>query len=180
MMARSSKAPSIGRIQKRKTNFSKSSFSTCNAWPVHTDGPEGDLHLALRQRRACSGLKMPLSELRAAVNLILFSGGEQRNVTATPASHKMRKAMTGRSNSLRPFRWGLSLGTFFVVAYLTCLASALIVPDRALHQVWLQFLPGFSWTLPGMLIGLVEAFVYGLFSGILFGPIYNVSNAQSS
>ena len=39
MMARSSKAPSIGRIQKRKTNFSKSSLSACNARPVHTDGP---------------------------------------------------------------------------------------------------------------------------------------------
>jgi len=98
----------------------------------------------------------------------------------------MREGMIGRSNSLRPFRLGLSLGTFFVVAYLACLASALIVPDRALdqdralHQVWLQFHPGFSWTLPGMLIGLVEAFVYGLFSGIVFGPIYNVFNAQSN
>ena len=38
MMARSSKAPSIGRIQMRKTNFSKSSLSACNARPVHTDG----------------------------------------------------------------------------------------------------------------------------------------------
>jgi hypothetical protein len=42
MMARGSKAPSIGRIQKRKTNFSKSSLSACNARPVHTDGPISD------------------------------------------------------------------------------------------------------------------------------------------
>jgi hypothetical protein len=41
MMARSSKAPSIGRIQKRKTNFSKSSFSTCNARPVQTCAAHG-------------------------------------------------------------------------------------------------------------------------------------------
>jgi hypothetical protein len=41
IMARGSKAPSIGRIQKRKTNFSKSSLSACNARPVHTDGPIG-------------------------------------------------------------------------------------------------------------------------------------------
>ena len=33
----------MGRIQKRKTNFSKSSLSACNARPVHTDGPEGDI-----------------------------------------------------------------------------------------------------------------------------------------
>ena len=39
MMARSSNAPSMGRIQKRKTNLSKSSLSACNARPVHTDGP---------------------------------------------------------------------------------------------------------------------------------------------
>ena len=39
MMARGSDAPSMGRIQKRKTNLSKSSLSACNARPVHTDGP---------------------------------------------------------------------------------------------------------------------------------------------
>jgi hypothetical protein len=39
MMARSSNAPSMGRIQKRKTNLSKSSLSACNARPVHTEGP---------------------------------------------------------------------------------------------------------------------------------------------
>src|ERR1700746_2936041 len=42
MMARRSKAPSTGRIQKRKTNFSKASLSACNARPVHTDGPTPD------------------------------------------------------------------------------------------------------------------------------------------
>ena len=43
MMARSSDAPSMGRIQKRKTNLSKSSLSACNARPVHTDGPTSDM-----------------------------------------------------------------------------------------------------------------------------------------
>jgi hypothetical protein len=41
MMAGSSNARSMGRIQKRKTNLSKSSLSACNARPVHTDGPRG-------------------------------------------------------------------------------------------------------------------------------------------
>ena len=48
MMARSLKAPSIGRIQKRKTNFSKSSLSACNARPVHTEGPTTDLRSAAK------------------------------------------------------------------------------------------------------------------------------------
>jgi hypothetical protein len=42
MMARSSNAPSMGRIQKRKANLSKSSLSACNAPPVHTEGPLAD------------------------------------------------------------------------------------------------------------------------------------------
>ena len=43
MMARGSDAPSMGRIQKRKTNLSKSSLSACNARPVHTEGPASDV-----------------------------------------------------------------------------------------------------------------------------------------
>ena len=48
MMARGSDAPSMGRIQKRKTNLSKSSLSACNARPVHTDGPTTDVRLLNR------------------------------------------------------------------------------------------------------------------------------------
>src|SRR4029077_15189981 len=57
MMARSSNAPSIGRIQKRKTNFSKSSLSACNARPVHTDGPQPDLRCAVLADKACAKLR---------------------------------------------------------------------------------------------------------------------------
>lgn len=67
----------------------------------------------------------------------------------------------------------LSLATFSVIAYLACLALALIVPDRGLHAPWLQFFPGFAWTLQGIVIGLVESIVYGLFAGAVFAPIYN-------
>ena len=42
-----------------------------------------------------------------------------------------------------------------------------------LHQAWLQFYPGFAWTPLGMLIGVVEAFVYGLVAGLVFAPIAN-------
>jgi uncharacterized protein DUF5676 len=86
--------------------------------------------------------------------------------------------MNERSNSLRPLRLGLSLGTFLVVAYFACLALVLIVPDLGKH--WLQFLPGFTWTLQGILLGLVEVFAYGLFSGVVFAPIYNAFNVQGS
>ena len=82
------------------------------------------------------------------------------------------------NSRLRPIPLALSLGNFLVVAYLACLALALIVPDRGLHTPWLQFYPGFAWTLPGILIGLVESFVYGFVSGLVFAPIFNFFNGE--
>ena len=75
--------------------------------------------------------------------------------------------------SLRPLQLGLSLGTFLVLWYVACLVVAIVIPDRGLHQAWLQFFPGFTWTPLGMLIGVVESFVYGFFSGLVFAPIAN-------
>ncbi len=86
--------------------------------------------------------------------------------------------MSERSNSLRPIRLGLSLGTFLLIMFLACLALSLVVPDRGLHQVWLQFLYGFTWTLQGILLGAVETFAYGLVSGVVFAPIYNWFDVQ--
>jgi hypothetical protein len=82
------------------------------------------------------------------------------------------------NSRLRPIPLALSLGSFLVVAYLACLALALIVPDRGLHTPWLQFYPGFAWTLPGILIGLIESFVYGFVSGLVFAPIFNFFNGE--
>ena len=75
--------------------------------------------------------------------------------------------------SLRPLQLGLSLGTTLFVFYLACLALSILVPDRGLHQAWLQFYVGFAWTPVGMLIGAVEAFVFGLVGGLVFAPIAN-------
>jgi hypothetical protein len=81
--------------------------------------------------------------------------------------------MNTGTHVLRPLPLALSLAAFLAVAYLACLALALIVPDRALHTPWLQFYPGFAWTPIGILIGLAESIVYGLFAGVIFAPIYN-------
>ncbi len=50
-----------------------------------------------------------------------------------------------------------------------------LVP-KALHSV--QFLemvlPGFSWLSPGsFVLGLVESFLWGVYAGLVFSPIYN-------
>ena len=84
------------------------------------------------------------------------------------------------TGALRPVRFGLSLGTFLLIGYAGCLALAVVVPDRGLHQAWLQFLPGFSWTGAGIALGLFEAFAYGMLSGIIFAPIFNVFNVRGN
>jgi len=88
--------------------------------------------------------------------------------------------MNEHTHYLRPIRLGLSIGTFLIVAYVACLALAFVVPDRGLHQPWLQFLPGFTWTWPGILLGVVESFGYGFLTGVVFAPIYNVFNVEGS
>lgn len=69
-----------------------------------------------------------------------------------------------------------SLGIFFAVSYLLCVLYGLIVPER-LHgmKAFLEaVLPAFHWlTLGGFVLGLVESFLYGMYSGIVFVPIYN-------
>jgi hypothetical protein len=69
-----------------------------------------------------------------------------------------------------------SLGVFGAVTFVLCVLFGLVVPEslhmgRALEVV----LPGFTWlTVPGVLVGLVESFLYGVYSGLAFGLIYNV------
>ncbi len=68
-----------------------------------------------------------------------------------------------------------SLASFCAITFLFCVAYGLIVPEslhmsRALEVV----LPGFRWLTPGgFVLGLVEAFLYGAYAGLVFGPLYN-------
>lgn len=73
----------------------------------------------------------------------------------------------------RVLTWSLAI--FASVTYLVCILYGLVAPaslhmSRALEVI----LPGFRWlTIPGFLIGLVEAFLYGAYAGLVFGPIHN-------
>lgn len=75
--------------------------------------------------------------------------------------------------STKVVTWSLAL--FGTVTYLVCITYGLIVPET-LHMTGFleQLLPGFRWLTPGgFLIGLVEAFLYGAYTGLVFTPIYN-------
>lgn len=82
--------------------------------------------------------------------------------------------------SIRVVGW--SLGLFGAVTFVVCVLSGLIVPE-ALHMSGFleSVLPGFRWlTLGGFVIGLVESFLYGVYAGLVFTPIYNALSKRST
>jgi hypothetical protein len=79
---------------------------------------------------------------------------------------------------MSPLNWKVmtwSLGLFGAVSFVLCVIYGLIVP-KALHSV--QFLemvlPGFQWLSPGsFVLALVESFLWGVYLGLVYTPIYN-------
>lgn len=68
-----------------------------------------------------------------------------------------------------------SLGLFGAVTFNTCVLYGLIAPESLhLGRVLGVLLPGFTWlTATGFLKGLIEAFLYGAYVGLVFAPIHN-------
>jgi len=68
-----------------------------------------------------------------------------------------------------------SLGIFTAVSFALCVLYGLIVP-KSLHtyQFLEAILPAFKWlTFAGFCLGLLESFLYGVYAGLVFVPIYN-------
>ena len=75
--------------------------------------------------------------------------------------------------NLKLVTWSLAL--FGAVSFVVCILYGLIVPET-LHMTGflVAVLPGFQWlTVGSFFIGLVEAFLYGAYAGLVFVPIYN-------
>ncbi len=86
---------------------------------------------------------------------------------------------TSRVSQIPLIPFGLSVSAFFVISYVLCILSGLIVPGWSMHQPWLQFFPGFEWlTVKGFIIGLLEAIVYGWYVAFLFGWLFNFFAAR--
>ena len=48
-----------------------------------------------------------------------------------------------------------------------------------MHPVWAPLLPGFTWlTWSSFFLGLIEAFSYGWYVALIFGPIHNFFTAK--
>lgn len=75
--------------------------------------------------------------------------------------------------NMKVVSWALGITT--LISYLVCVAYGLATPS-SLHMTSFleQVLPGFKWlTWSGFLIGLVESFLYGVYAGIVYVPVYN-------
>lgn len=68
---------------------------------------------------------------------------------------------------------GLAMGAFLAITYVACVAYDLLF-DQQMYEVWLKLLPGFTWlTWQSFLLGLLQSFLYGMYFGLVFVPLYN-------
>ena len=69
-----------------------------------------------------------------------------------------------------------ALGISAAISFVLCVIYGLVTPQR-LHNMseFLEMvLPAFKWlTWWGFLLGLVESFLYGVYAGLVYCPIYN-------
>ena len=80
--------------------------------------------------------------------------------------------------NIRVVTW--SLGVFTLFSYLVCIAYGFIVPESLHMTEFLEIsLPGFKWLTPlGFAIGFIESFLYGVYAGLVYTPIYNFFNKR--
>jgi hypothetical protein len=71
---------------------------------------------------------------------------------------------------------GQALAILLDVTFVLCVVWGLLLPTLHARGVPVleAILPGFTWLTPGsFLLGLVEAFVYGMYIAIVFVPLFN-------
>ena len=68
-----------------------------------------------------------------------------------------------------------SLGIFTAVSFIVCVIYGLVTPESIhMHTFLESVLPAFKWlNFGGFILGLVESFLYGVYAGLVYVPIYN-------
>jgi len=67
-----------------------------------------------------------------------------------------------------------ALGLFGAITFTLCILWDLALPSFSMLRVWELALPGFRGISPGSYaLGLVESFLYGVYAGVVFVPLYN-------
>ena len=75
-------------------------------------------------------------------------------------------------NYLSIKKTGNIVGILFVAFFVVCMAWGLLLVDPTLKELHKNLLliayPGFGFSIVGILVGIVESYIYGWFSGALF------------
>ena len=68
-----------------------------------------------------------------------------------------------------------ALGISAAISFEVCVIYGLVTPQSLHMSGFLELLlPAFKWlTWWGFLLGLVESFLYGVYAGLVYCPIYN-------
>lgn len=79
--------------------------------------------------------------------------------------NKIIKTMSGK-------KVGLTLGILSLSLFFVCMAWGSLLGTAALKDLHVQlmqiFYPGFSFAVAGIILGAIEAFVYGWFIGVVY------------
>ena len=69
----------------------------------------------------------------------------------------------------------LALGITAAISFIVCVLWGLLLPEALhMHQFLELLLPGFTWLSVGSaLLGLVESFLFGVYAGVVYVPVYN-------
>jgi len=69
-----------------------------------------------------------------------------------------------------------TLGIWAAITFVVCVIYGLVTPAALGMQPFLELvLPAFKWlTWWGFLLGLAESFLYGVYAGLVFCPVYNL------
>ncbi|KAA3616814.1 MAG: hypothetical protein D8M58_17580 [Calditrichaeota bacterium] len=63
---------------------------------------------------------------------------------------------------------------FLIITYVLCILFDFVFPQWSMSKIWETVLPGFSWiSWSSFLIGLVGTVGYGVYTAVVFVPIYN-------
>lgn len=76
----------------------------------------------------------------------------------------------------------LALGLFLAITFTLCVIWGLTFPHTALQQRLLEAVfPWFTWLSWGSyFVGLVESFLYGIYTAAIFAPLYNTVDRWTS
>lgn len=76
----------------------------------------------------------------------------------------------------------LSLGLTFAISFVICVLWGLLLPEPVHMHQFLQFvLPGFTWiSWSSAILGLLESFLFGVYFGLIYVPIYNALNSKKA